>query len=222
MFKDKGSARTKCSPQSEPVQLAVMSFGESSFGGRAKECTDEDRIRFMGTTSIKMWATFKEEYDMDAPLEELVNMQWEYLIKMLPDSGIPASSGLKDVLKYAKENNIACAIVSSSRRDFIKTVLNYLDVAEYFDYIVDGFKVEKGKPAPDIYNLAMETGGFKPEECLIIEDSTNGVGAAVNAGVKCIGYDNPTSEGQDISPANYIVKNLGEIVDILKTDFISK
>ena len=203
---------------SEPLHDKVLDIVLAHYG---KACTEEDRIRFMGTTSDKMWATFKEEYNIDAPIEDLINMQWEKLIELLPTSGIPASTGLNDVLKYAKENGIISVIVSSSRRDFIETVLNYLGVSGYFDFIVDGFKVKAGKPAPDIYNLAMETGGFKPEECLIIEDSTNGVGAAVNAGVKCIGYDNPTSEGQDISPANYIVKNLGEIVDILKTDFIS-
>ena len=203
---------------SEPLHDIVLDKVLAHYG---KTCTEEDRIRFMGTTSDRMWRTFKEEYNIDAPLEDLINMQWEKLIELLPTSGIGASDGLVDVLKYAKENGIICAIVSSSRRDFIDTVLNHLDVADYIDFIVDGFKVSKGKPEPDIYNLAMETGNLKPEECLIIEDSTNGVGAAVNAGVKVVGYDNPTSTGQDISPANYIVKNLGEIIEILKSDFSS-
>lgn len=198
---------------SEPLHDKVLDMVLEKFGHQS---TPEDRVRFMGASSEKMWTELKAQYSLDADVNTLIEMQWETIISELPGSGIPASEGLKDVLTYAKEQGIKSAIVSSSRRDFIEAVTRYLNIEEYINYIVDGFKVKNGKPSPEIYNLALKTGGFRPEECLVIEDSTNGVGAGINAGITVIGYDNPTSFGQDISRADYKVKDLSEIINILK------
>ena len=170
---------------------------------------------FRGASSRVLWQNMKSKYGLSESEDELVRMQWETIVKMVPDCGIPASRGLAELLELLKDKGIPCAIASSSAREYIEAVLKYLDVESYFSEVVDGFMVTKGKPAPDIYLLAAERLGADPAGCVVVEDSTNGVRAGKNAGMYVIGYDNPTSPGQDISPADIKVKSLFEAIDLI-------
>ena len=78
------------------------------------------------------------------------------------------------------------AIASTARKENLMNAIHALDLKEYFDLIVAGVDVKRGKPDPEIYNKAMESLGVKPEETLIFEDSDIGVGAAIASGAKYI------------------------------------
>ncbi|MNN79879.1 Beta-phosphoglucomutase [compost metagenome] len=69
----------------------------------------------------------------------------------------------------------------------------------------------KGKPAPDVYLEAAKQLGVEPKECLVLEDSRNGVIAAKAAGMGCIGYVNLNSGNQDLSQADEVVKKISDI-----------
>ena len=170
---------------------------------------------FRGASSRVLWQNMKSKYGLSESEDELVRMQWETITAMVPGCGIPASRGLAELLEKLKDKKIPCAIASSSAREYIEAVLKYLGVERYFSEVVDGVMVTKGKPAPDIYLLAAEKLGADPAKCVVVEDSTNGVKAGKNAGMYVIGYDNPTSPGQDISPADIKVKSLFEAVDLI-------
>ena len=82
---------------------------------------------------------------------------------------------------------------------------------------VDGNSIENGKPAPDIFLKAAAELGVKPENCLIIEDSENGVNGAHKAGAKVVGFNRAHDESQDLSNADFIIeeynqKNLQKII----------
>ncbi|MBP5333438.1 MAG: HAD hydrolase-like protein [Bacteroidales bacterium] len=109
---------------------------------------------FRGASSRVLWQNMKSKYGLSESEDELVRMQWETIVKMVPDCGIPASRGLAELLELLKYKGIPCAIASSSAREYIEAVLKFLDVESYFSEVVDGFMVTKGKPAPDIYLLA--------------------------------------------------------------------
>ncbi|MMZ65994.1 2-deoxyglucose-6-phosphate phosphatase [compost metagenome] len=68
-----------------------------------------------------------------------------------------------------------------------------------------------GKPAPDVYLEAALQLGVEPQECLVLEDSRNGIVAAKAAGMGCIGYVNLNSGNQDLSQADSIVKKIADI-----------
>jgi len=70
--------------------------------------------------------------------------------------------------------------------------------------------VEKKKPAPDIYNLALEKTGLRPEDCFVVEDSRNGVLAARAAAMRVLATTNVYTEKEDLSPAEVIVSCLGD------------
>ena len=67
------------------------------------------------------------------------------------------------------------------------------------------------KPAPDVFLKAMEELGVQPEECVIVEDSCNGVRAAKAAGAACLGFYNPDSGNQDLSLADLVTEGFEEV-----------
>ena len=74
------------------------------------------------------------------------------------------------------------ALASSSSRECIEQVLTQCGIRELFDCIVSGHEFTRSKPDPEIYRFTMDKLGRKPEECLIVEDSTYGVQAGTAAG----------------------------------------
>ncbi len=108
----------------------------------------------------------------------------EYVIKNLAVKYMP---GAEELVKFFKEKGIKIAIASGSSQDSIKHHLCEVGGTHYFDAIVGGADVKNGKPAPDIFLLAAEKLGAKPEDCYVLEDSENGIRAGYAAGMKCIG-----------------------------------
>ena len=90
-------------------------------------------------------------------------------------------------------------------------ILSRMNIDKYFDSVTSGEDVEHGKPAPDVFLLAAERLGVLPEECTVVEDSGLGVIAAKSAGMRAVGYNNPTSGKQDLSPADIIVYDFSKI-----------
>ena len=95
---------------------------------------------------------------------------------------VPVKAGVRDVLEYFRQKEVPIAVASSSSAEQIKHNLNHSGLRDYFAAVVSGEDVVHGKPAPDIFLLAAEKIGCSPEECLVFEDSANGVKAGCVAG----------------------------------------
>lgn len=85
---------------------------------------------------------------------------------------------------------IKTCIASTASRENLYNVLRYFNIEEYFDIIITGENVSKGKPNPEVYLKAMNTLEVEPEESLVFEDSEIGLEAAENAGVNYIRIKN--------------------------------
>ena len=108
-----------------------------------------------------------------------------------------------EFIKNIKSKNIPTALASSSLRRWIDLAIGRFSLKDYFDYIISSEDVDgKGKPAPDIYLFAAQRLGIDPKECLVIEDSRNGVVSAKSAGMYCVGLRNGFNEKQDLSTAD--------------------
>ena len=92
--------------------------------------------------------------------------------------------GVLDSLALLKEQNIACAIGSSSKN--ASRILDAIDLSKEFDTIVDGNHLKNSKPDPEVFLLAAEKLGLDPHECTVIEDASSGVEAAKRGGMHCI------------------------------------
>lgn len=108
-----------------------------------------------------------------------------------------------DFIQNIKSKKIPTALASSSLREWIDIALNRFDIAQYFDFVVSNEDMDiPGKPAPDIYLDTAKKLGIKPADCLVIEDSKNGVVSAKSAGMYCVGFRNGFNKKQDLSMAD--------------------
>ena len=107
------------------------------------------------------------------------------------------------------------AVASSSSLYNIDLVLKAIGLKQYFSLVVSGEQVPRNKPFPDIYLKTAELLNMAPGECIVVEDSANGVRSAKAAGMFCIGFRNMSSGYQDISPADVIVDSLSEAIKLL-------
>ena len=90
--------------------------------------------------------------------------------------------GASDILRFFSERGVKLAVASSSPDDVIHRYLRKLDLERYFDAVANGYEVPHGKPAPDIFLLAAERIGCRPEDCYVFEDGINGCLAGLAAG----------------------------------------
>jgi HAD superfamily hydrolase (TIGR01509 family) len=108
-------------------------------------------------------------------------------------------------------------IVTSSRRDHFEIIHSRTGILPYFHFCLTIEDYEKAKPDPEPYIKAIEKSGFKPDECLAVEDSERGLAAAVAAGLRCMVVPRSLTGDGNFSKAYGICSNLDEVVDeILK------
>jgi len=166
---------------------------------------------YIGVSNQEMWEDLKNEYDLQQSVEELVEKQNSQNLELFNEFVKEPIEGVVELLKNLKENGYKIALASSSPMRLIKEVICKFDIEKYFEVVVSSEDVTRGKPKPDIFIYTAGLLNVKPYECLVIEDSKNGVKAAKAAGMKCIGFKNPNSINQDLSKADVVVENMKEI-----------
>ena len=115
--------------------------------------------------------------------------------------------GFIDVIQNLKNKKIPVALASSSLREWIDIGLSRFNIKPYFDLIVSNEDLDvPGKPAPAIYLHTAKLLNVKPSDCVVIEDSKNGVMSAKNAGMYCIGFRNGFNNKQDLSKSDLEVE----------------
>jgi beta-phosphoglucomutase len=122
--------------------------------------------------------------------------------------------GMKDLLKLLKRRKKLLGIVSGSDKDTVLGIVNKF-FPGIFDVIVDGDDVEKGKPSPAPYLMAIYKLNISKDLCIAIENSPIGILSAKKAGIKCIGI--PTYLNiEKMKDADVIVEDHNELISLLK------
>lgn len=101
---------------------------------------------------------------------------------ILDEQGPPVKPGAGELLEYLTTRGVKLAVASSSGRERILSNLRAARLDRFFDAVVSGQQVERGKPEPDIFLFAAREIGRPPEDCYVFEDSVNGVRAGMAAG----------------------------------------
>lgn len=143
----------------------------------------------------------KRKIDFRAMLEKKNNLSRKYPIKLYP--------GVLQLLKSLKKNGYKMAVASGGTRYFVNHILRKNRIDRYFDAIVTGEGAQR-KPHPDIFLKAARELHVSPKNCLVIEDSHDGVAAAKLAGMKVIGHCNPRYK-QELSRADKVVRRMTQI-----------
>lgn len=147
---------------------------------------DEPAFYCIGRNRKDQEEILNRYYPEGFPFDEFYRLKNEIFDEHIEQDGIPLKEGTLEILEYLKSINAKVAIASSSRIDVIEHHLEETGLRNMFDKIIGGNMVEHSKPSPDIYLKACSELGVNPEETFAVEDSYNGVRAAVAAGMKTI------------------------------------
>lgn len=160
----------------------------------------------------KLKGYFGEDFDYYAVHDKRV----ELMDKYIEENGIEAKAGADYLLSYLKKNGYKVALATATGYERTKKYLEQLGLLKYFDEIVCASMVEHGKPAPDIYLYAAEKLGIKPEECIALEDSQNGIKSASSAGCKTVMVPDLDEPADEIKPLLYdVADGLEDVIRIL-------
>ena len=130
----------------------------------------------------------------------------EYLYEMTPAEILP---GVKDFIKYLRLRGIKIALASASKNAPI--ILSKLNIADFFDAIVDGNSVSKAKPDPEVFLKAAEKLEIHPSECFVFEDAQAGVEGAKRAGMRVVGI----GDREILQQAEIVVTGFPEIEPVV-------
>ena len=136
----------------------------------------------VGMTDEETKRKLRERYGDDAPLEEFDREVIQSFMERYEQGRIPVKEGVAALLDYLKQKNAGIALGSSTRTDIVKMELRDAGLLDYFDVVVGGDQAKASKPAPDVFLLAAGKLGADIKDCIIIEDSFNGVRAARASG----------------------------------------
>lgn len=154
-------------------------------------------------------------YNRKTTADELHKEKATRYLKVLTSKPIIPIEGLNELVSFAKSKGLVLAVASSSSVYNINLVLKAIGLERYFSLIVSGEQVLNNKPYPDIYLKTLALLNLTPGECIVVEDSTNGVKSAKGAGMFCVGFRNLNSGVQDLSLADVIVDSLSEAVQYI-------
>jgi beta-phosphoglucomutase len=172
----------------------------------------EEHLRFMGTAEKAMWGYMHEHYGIERTLEELILEERRRFRERLEVPGsIPLMEGILPLLQALRKEGVPCWIASSSSAEIIRMVLRIKDLERYFRGFVCGEDVKRSKPAPDIFLRAADLSGTDPAECLVIEDSENGIRASLAAGMKVIALRHSDGMPLNLNDASLIIESLSDI-----------
>lgn len=180
----------------------------------------EDKVRLSGKQSKESIDYMVENFSMDEKeairirknLNELRDKKFNELDYSLK------KPGLLNLLSYLRENNKNIALASSSIKSRIDFLLDREEVRDYFDEIISSDDITKGKPDPQIFNLAMEKIGADKNKTYIIEDSLAGVKAAKKSGAKVVLIIDLDESELIKSQADLVFSSLDEFLSYIKNN----
>jgi HAD superfamily hydrolase (TIGR01509 family) len=144
---------------------------------------DEIFMNIIGSTVMVTENIFKNAYGRDFPYHELRRIRLGYTDEYIKNNGVPVKKGLMRLLDYLGEKGVKKAVATSTEKKRALKVIHLAGITSHFECIIGGDDVQKSKPAPDIFLRTAEKLGVPAGECIVLEDSTKGINAAMTAGM---------------------------------------
>lgn len=131
-------------------------------------------------------------------------------VELIETGKLPLRPGIHRFMREAMQAGLVIGVCTTSNEQAAKAVTEKILTDIKFDLVLAGDVVSKKKPDPEIYNLALSKVGFKADECMVVENSKNGVIAAKAAGMHVIVTTNGYTEKEDVSSGDIILTCLGD------------
>ena len=160
---------------------------------------------------------YRKTFGIDAPADEMMKRRGEIAAEFFADR-VGLFPGTLEVLEQLQQMKVHLAVATSSVGSSARPFLDRHQLTQFFDVIVTGDQVERGKPAPDIYLRAAKKINAHAEHCLVVEDALAGIAAAKAANMRVAAIpdrrfvDPATYENQ----ADYVLKGLNELPALVR------
>jgi HAD superfamily hydrolase (TIGR01509 family) len=174
--------------------------------------TEEMYTSFTGFSTRNTFQTLKEVFQLNHDVEDLIQRKRSIFNDAFDTKkDLELLEGVEKLIKELHENGIQLILASSASKVTIDRVFSRFKLHEYFTHVVSGEDFPKSKPHPAIFEHAASLSIAPKENCIVIEDSTNGVRASKAAGIFCVGYNSIHSKDQDLSEANVVINHFNEL-----------
>ena len=169
---------------------------------------------YTGQSTIDICKDLVSKFNLSLAAEELVAYKRAFFKELFfsDDNDLQLLDGVLALIKNYYENGVTLVLASSASMVTIDNVFNKFDLNPYFKGKISGADLKASKPHPEIFIKAAEIAGFDKKECLVIEDSTNGIRAAYDGGIYCVAYKSEHSKEQDYSLAQKVISDYSDIL----------
>jgi len=156
-------------------------------------------------------------YGADLDYQQLRREWMNRYHPIVEKQAIPVKKGVIDLLDWLKTQEIPIAVATSTHKELAITKLKLAGLFNYFQQISSGCEVTNGKPNPEIFLLAAQRLNVSPDSCLAFEDSSNGVRAAISAGMQVHQVPDLVKPGADIIALGHSISDsLADVLNNLK------
>ena len=165
-----------------------------------------------GSSTINAFQKLVTHFNLNLNPEDLVLDKRKRFVNFFEnDSTLHLVKGVKELIKHCYHKNLTLILASSSAMVNIDRVFDRFNLHNYFTAKISGADLTASKPHPEIFEKAAILGNTSKENCIVIEDSDNGVKAANDAGIFVFGYKNPMAEDQTLENANFVIDDFKEL-----------
>lgn len=196
---------------SEPLGMQAMRRVMARHG---VTYTEADNSEFLGRTTLEECRVLKTRYRLEADERDLTRQYVDLLVELIRERPRPMP-GVPDVLIDLRTAGYRMALASSAEPVVIANNVRSLDLTHFFEVVVSGTEVARGKPAPDVFLETAQRLGLPAHRCLVVEDSRNGLLAAKAAGMACAVIPCASTRHQDFREADYRLQALPDLRALL-------
>jgi beta-phosphoglucomutase len=187
------------------------------------EVSNELYTSFTGNSTRNTFQKLKDIFKLEEEVEDLIQRKRAIFNDAFDTKeDLELLAGVRNLIVDLHQNGVQLILASSASKVTIERVFNRFQLHDYFTHKVSGEDFPKSKPHPAIFEHAASLSFAPKENCIVIEDSTNGIIAAKAAGILCIGYNSEHSKNQDLSQADSVVNHFDELNYDLVRDMDSK
>lgn len=176
------------------------------------DVSEELYTSFTGASTRKVCDTLIENFNLSQTFEEIAKIKRDYFKDYFyNDEEFDLIPGVKELIEHYYENGITLILASSATMTTIDMVFEKFELEKYFSGKISGADLKESKPHPEVFLLAAEMAKQPVENCMVIEDSTNGILAAHRAKIFCAAYRSPNSKKQDYTLADTVVSDYEDL-----------
>ena len=176
------------------------------------EVTEAMYTSFTGFSTRNTFQTLKEQFQLEQEVEDLIQRKRSIFNDAFDTKeDLELLEGVRALIEDLHQNGIQLIVASSASKVTIDRVFTRFGLHDFFTHIVSGEDFPKSKPHPAIFEHAASLSIAPKENCIVIEDSTNGVKAAKAAGIFCVGYNSEHSKDQNLAEADVVINHFKEL-----------